>query len=315
METTQVYQKKLEVKSGSFVELQNICGEMNANLIEIESLLGVSIENKGNVFYLKGDPKSIEQAIDLLKKLLNFSKSGNYIQPEDLQNMFKIEQPLDKQVVMRFAKGKEVKARSLNQNKYLENIKKHDIVFGIGDAGSGKTFLAVAMGLFMLQQDLVKKLVLVRPVIEAGEQLGFLPGDLSQKIEPYLRPIYDAIEDLVGNEALEKMMQKKIIEIAPLAYMRGRTLSNSYVILDEAQNCTNIQMKMFLTRLGLNSTMVITGDLTQIDLPNSKTCGLKHAVKLLDNINGISFNYFNEKDIVRHKLISKIISAYQDESN
>ena len=315
METTQVYQKKLEVKSGSFVELQNICGEMNANLIEIESLLGVSIENKGNVFYLKGDPKSIDQAIDLLKKLLNFSKSGNYIQPEDLQNMFKIEQPLDQQVVMRFAKGKEVKARSLNQNKYLENIKKHDIVFGIGDAGSGKTFLAVAMGLFMLQQDLVKKLVLVRPVIEAGEQLGFLPGDLSQKIEPYLRPIYDAIEDLVGNEVLEKMMQKKIIEIAPLAYMRGRTLSNSYVILDEAQNCTNIQMKMFLTRLGLNSTMVITGDLTQIDLPNSKTCGLKHAVKLLDNINGISFNYFNEKDIVRHKLISKIISAYQDESN
>ncbi|HHB92997.1 MAG TPA: PhoH family protein, partial [Thioploca sp.] len=204
-----------------------------------------------------------------------------------------------------------VKPKGINQNKYIDNIVRNDINFGIGPAGTGKTYLAVACAVDALERELIRRLILVRPAVEAGEKLGFLPGDLAQKVDPYLRPLYDALYEMLGFERVAKLIERQVIEIAPLAYMRGRTLNDSFIILDEAQNTTIEQMKMFLTRIGFGSTAIVTGDITQIDLPKNNQSGLKHVIDILKNIEGISFTFFDAKDVVRHPIVARIINAYE----
>lgn len=297
--------------------LLNLCGPLNNNLKELELRFDVEINQRGNLFYFSGNKKNIFIASETLKEL--YVEAGKKDISIDLLHDF-LDQP---NVLKNNKRGPSnngtgnlkyknyvINISSNSQRNFVEAISKNDLVFSIGAAGSGKTFLAIGAALHFYEIGLVKKIVLVRPAVEAGESLGFLPGDLSQKIDPYLRPMYDALNTIMDTNLLNKMIDQNIIEVAPLAYMRGRTLNNSFIVLDEAQNTTKEQMKMFLTRLGKNSKAVITGDVTQIDLPNAFS-GLVHALPLINKISGISVCEFKNTDVMRHPLVKKIIKAYE----
>jgi phosphate starvation-inducible PhoH-like protein len=282
--------------------------------------MGVAINYRGNLFKLTGEDQSTQASIEILKHLYRETEAGATLDPE-LIHLFIRESGLDhsesispiyeKYQIIKASKV-QIKVRGNNQLEYVRNIKTHDINFGIGPAGTGKTYLAVACAVEALKNEEVKRILLVRPAVEAGEKLGFLPGDLAQKVDPYLRPLYDALYEMLGFDQVTRLIDKNIIEIAPLAFMRGRTLNSSFIILDESQNTTREQMKMFLTRIGFGSTAVITGDITQIDLPRGTTSGLKHIGEVLDGVKGIGFTHFTSKDVVRHPLVQRIVEAYDN---
>ena len=297
--------------------LANLAGPFDGHLRQIELRLGVEIANRGNVFRVSGGEDAVDSAERLLRTL--YAEAGDTVFDSHAIHLRLNAANLDhvddagyqpQEVAVRVRRGT-IRGRGANQARYLHAIASHDINFGIGPAGTGKTFLAVAMAVDALNESRVQRLVLVRPAVEAGEKLGFLPGDLSQKVDPYLRPLYDALYEMLGVEKVVKLLEKNVIEIAPLAYMRGRTLNDAFVILDEAQNTTIEQMKMFLTRLGFGSTAVVTGDMTQIDLPKHVKSGLKDAIEVLRDVDGVSFTFFEAKDVVRHPLVARIVNAYE----
>lgn len=305
-------------------------GEHDAHLKYLENMLDVTISSRGNTLSIKGQSKSMQIAEAVLTMMWKRLEKDQDISISDYDAALRFargertaslangphnahENFLDEKASLKGAsQGKFVTPRSANQSAYIEAIRHHDMVFGVGPAGTGKTFLAVAAAVEMYRANLVERLVFTRPAVEAGERLGFLPGDLLEKIDPYLRPIYDALRELMPGETVQKKMASGDIEIAPLAFMRGRTLKNAFVILDEAQNTTSMQMKMFLTRMGQGTRMVITGDPTQVDLPNGTTSGLKDAINILHGIPEVAFIHFDKSDVVRHRLVGKIISAYDD---
>ena len=300
-------QLTLEISNSD--QLSSVCGSFDRHLDLISKSLDVIINNKGEDFTIKGENKHI--AARVLQDLTALSTSRP-IEIYDVEMTIKAcsHDDLPEQSVNIKTKRKFIHISSKNQQKYVLDIKQKDCTFGIGPAGTGKTYLAVARAVEALEASDVRRIILVRPAVEAGEKLGFLPGDMNEKIDPYLRPIYDALYEMLGFDKVEKLLNKNIIEVAPLAFMRGRTLNEAFIILDEAQNTTIPQMKMFLTRLGFASKMVITGDITQIDLANPKHSGLIHAIKVLENENKISFCHFETKDVVRHHLVQRIVSAY-----
>ena len=297
--------------------LAELCGPFDQHLRQIEQRLGVTISNRGNEFKLVGGEEEIKAAKALLEKLYGELGGGGLMTSEALHlalqdsgiDALKKGKEAGFQVIK--TRKKSVKPRGFNQNQYVRAIREHDINFGIGPAGTGKTFLAVACAVEAFEQEKISRILLVRPAVEAGEKLGFLPGDLAQKIDPYLRPLYDALYELFGFERVEKLIERGFIEVAPLAYMRGRTLNDAFIILDESQNTTAEQMKMFLTRIGFGSTVVVTGDMTQIDLPSKTQSGLRHAIRVLGAVEGISFTHFGARDVVRHPLVQRIVEAYQ----
>jgi phosphate starvation-inducible protein PhoH and related proteins len=296
--------------------LANLCGPFDEHLREIEMRLGVEIANRGNVFRVTGDERAViatERFIktcfaETLEDTIDLPGLNIRLGAADYQR-FSAPEYSPQEVTIKVKRGV-VKGRGENQAKYLHAIATHDINFGIGPAGTGKTYLAVASAVEALNESRVQRILLVRPAVEAGEKLGFLPGDLSQKVDPYLRPLYDALYEMLGVDKVAKLLERNVIEIAPLAYMRGRTLNDAYVILDEAQNTSIEQMKMFLTRIGYGSTAVITGDMSQIDLPKHQKSGLRDAIEVLRDVDGISFTFFEAKDVVRHPLVAKIVRAY-----
>jgi len=307
----------LDLASDDNLRLANLCGQFNGHLQQIEKRLNVDIANRGSLFKIIGSTESIGAAELVLKKLFHEANTIE-ITPEHIHlflqdaNVEDLEEnePAD-DIIIKTKQG-ELKGRGANQKAYLKRIIENDINFGVGPAGTGKTYLAVACAVEALQSEQVRRIILVRPAVEAGEKLGFLPGDMAQKVDPYLRPLYDALYEMLGFERVEKLIERKVIEVAPLAFMRGRTLNDSFIILDEAQNTTQEQIKMFLTRIGFGSTAVITGDITQIDLPNEQMSGLKHVLKVLDKVNGVSFTFFDAKDVVRHPLVQRIVIAYEN---
>ncbi|MEM1244174.1 MAG: PhoH family protein [Pseudomonadota bacterium] len=299
----------------------SLCGQNHEHIKQIEKQLGVSISNRGHQFNIKGLPADIDQAGRMLQKLYQATAKGKWLTPAkvhlilqdgELEIMSKDKPGSKSSGEISFqTKAGVIRGHTANQRQYLNNIQRYDINFAVGPAGTGKTFLAVASAVYALEREIVKRVILVRPAVEAGERLGFLPGDLTQKIEPYLRPLYDALFEMLGFERVYRYMEQNIIELAPLAYMRGRTLNESFIILDEAQNTTTEQMKMFLTRIGFGSKAIITGDITQIDLPKDKKSGLVESVEVLRDIDAICFTHFNAKDVVRHNLVQRIIEAYE----
>jgi phosphate starvation-inducible PhoH-like protein len=317
-----------ELEPADNQRLVNLCGQFDEHLRQLEQRFNVEINNRGHQFRVVGTEQSVNQMVALLNQLykatdeehLNperinlFSQQSNVeiATQQELKQLTDIShnEPEGAEVILRTRRGM-IKGRGENQRKYLNRISRHDVNFGIGVAGSGKTYLAVACAVEALELEKVRRIILVRPAVEAGERLGFLPGDLAQKVDPYLRPIYDALYEMMGFERVAKLIERQIIEIAPLAYMRGRTLNDSFIILDEAQNTTTEQMKMFLTRIGFGSTAVITGDITQIDLPRHTKSGLRQIMDVLKDVEGVSFTYFAAKDVVRHPIVSRIISAYE----
>jgi phosphate starvation-inducible PhoH-like protein len=307
--------------------LADICGQYNEHLRHIEESLGVEINNRGNRFQVVGESTPARKATSVLRELYAETVNGpitparvhmviQQISAEEAQPKSDAtpsrprEKPQEEEILVGGRRGS-VKVRNPNQKRYLVNIRQYDVNFGIGPAGTGKTYLAVACAVEALDQERVRRIVLVRPAVEAGERLGFLPGDLAQKIDPYLRPLYDALYEMLGFEKVAKLMERNVIEVAPLAYMRGRTLNDSFVILDEAQNTTVEQMKMFLTRIGFGSAAIVTGDMTQVDLPRGKMSGLRHATEVLKGTKGIGFTFFNAGDVVRHPLVQRIVTAYE----
>lgn len=301
-------------------ELLQIVGAQDEYITIIEEGLGVSINVFGNSLRVTGQNDSVEITIHVLENTLALIQKGISVNSSDFISAINMAQngtldyfqDLYNQVLIKDAKGKAVRVKTFGQRQYVQAIQHHDVAFGIGPAGTGKTYLAVVMAVAALKKGAVDRIVLTRPAVEAGESLGFLPGDLKEKVDPYLRPIYDALHSILGAEHTERLMDRGVIEIAPLAYMRGRTLDNAFVILDEAQNTTNMQMKMFLTRLGFGSKMIVNGDISQIDLPKHATSGLVTAQKILQNIDQIEFVTFSAKDVVRHPVVAKIITAYED---
>lgn len=297
--------------------LANLCGQFDEHLRQLERRLGVEINNRGNIFNVIGDDNAIKAAGEVLKGLYRETEQETlspanvhlYLQDSGIETLLEAAAPDRPDVVIRIKRAN-IKGRGPNQQNYLHNILHHDINFGVGPAGTGKTYLAVACAVEALEKDQIRRLILTRPAVEAGERLGFLPGDLAQKIDPYLRPLYDALYEMMGFERVAKLIERNVIEVAPLAYMRGRTLNESFIILDEAQNTTKEQMKMFLTRIGFGSRAVITGDVTQVDLPKGTLSGLRHSVEVLKDVEGISFSFFKAKDVVRHTLVQRIVSAY-----
>jgi len=305
------------------LRLTNLCGQFDQHLRQIETHFDVEISNRAFQFNISGLPLQVQKTINLLQDLYALTKDEE-ISPEKI-HLFLQESNHelldgDKQgkpeketasAVIRTKRGM-IRGRGPNQSHYIRNIQTNDLTFGIGPAGTGKTYLAVACAVEALERDEVRRIILVRPAVEAGEKLGFLPGDLSQKVDPYLRPMYDALYEMLGFEKVDKLIEKNVIEVAPLAYMRGRTLNDSFIIMDEAQNTTVEQMKMFLTRLGFGSTAVVTGDITQIDLPKSQLSGLKHVINILQGVKEIRFSFFESKDVVRHSLVQRIVELYAE---
>jgi phosphate starvation-inducible PhoH-like protein len=313
----------LELEPADTLRLANLCGQFDEHLKQIESRLGVDIFCRGNLFTLQGPDRASRAARRLLQRLYRLSATevltpeviNLHLQESGIAELGDAEgQPdIDDEVGVKTKRGI-IRGRGPNQRNYLKNIMHHAINFGVGPAGTGKTYLAVACAVAALQDDQVQRIVLVRPAVEAGERLGFLPGDMAQKVDPYLRPLYDALYEMQGFERVAALIERNVIEVAPLAFMRGRTLNDAFVILDEAQNTTREQMKMFLTRIGFGSTAVVTGDITQIDLPSKSMSGLKHALRILDGVKGVSFSYFSARDVVRHPMVQHIVEAYDRES-
>ena len=302
--------------------LETLFGVHDQNIKYLESLLDVRIDARGQDVSIDGDPTDVETVERILQDFSDLFKEGKHFTDKELREAF-AQIAEDRAFSLRdyFTKArfnpagkKQVAPKSANQRKYIQAIQEKDVVFGIGVAGTGKTYLAVAMAVQALMQKQVNRIVLARPAVEAGEKLGFLPGDLQDKVDPYLRPLYDALFDLIDYERVTRLLEKRVVEVAPLAFMRGRTLSDAFIILDEAQNTTSEQMKMFLTRIGFGSKAVITGDVTQVDLPTGKRSGLIEAQRILADIEGIEFVYFTDKDVVRHKLVQMIIRAYEEQT-
>ncbi|MFC3120156.1 PhoH family protein [Agaribacter flavus] len=303
--------------------LASLCGPFDDNIKQIERRLGVEITYRANEFSVLGDPLQANGASELLKLLYIETQpvkgSVPELDPNQVHLAIQEAKCLERAEAGDYAKEVQIKTkrgvikpRNPNQSRYVANVLNHDITFGVGPAGTGKTYLAVACAVDALEKQEIRRILLTRPAVEAGEKLGFLPGDLSQKVDPYLRPLYDALFEMLGFEKVEKLIERNVIEVAPLAYMRGRTLNDAFIILDESQNTTIEQMKMFLTRIGFNSKAVITGDITQIDLPRGARSGLRHAIDVLSSVNDISFNFFTASDVVRHPVVARIVQAYED---
>jgi phosphate starvation-inducible PhoH-like protein len=304
--------------------LANLCGSLDDNLKKIEQRLGVEISYRNNNFKVVGHQSNCLAVEKILKDLYIETaelkgKFGNItpemlhlaiIDAKVLEQTSSLDGEYDKVVTIKTKRGV-IKPRNENQKHYIRNVLTNDISFGVGVAGTGKTYLAVACAVDALERQEIRRILLTRPAVEAGEKLGFLPGDLSQKVDPYLRPLYDALFEMLGFEKVERLIERNVIEVAPLAYMRGRTLNDAFIILDESQNTTVEQMKMFLTRIGFNSRAVITGDITQVDLPRGQRSGLRHAIEVLNDIPGVSFNFFQSKDVVRHPVVARIVEAYE----
>lgn len=315
--------KTINVQLENPNEAISLLGNSDANIKMIEQELNVSIITRGELVYVSGDLEQAETAGKVLAELLMVIRKGININQRDVMYALQMAKKgtldyfsdLYDEEITRNAKGKVIRVKTIGQSDYIRAIRTNDLVFGIGPAGTGKTYLAVVMAVSALKNGHVKRIILTRPAVEAGESLGFLPGDLKEKVDPYLRPLYDALHDILGNEHTERMIERGTIEIAPLAYMRGRTLDDAFVILDEAQNTTHAQMKMFLTRLGFGSKMVITGDKTQVDLPKGAKSGLIVGEEILRDVKGISFVHLEESDVVRHPLVAKIIQAYGQKEN
>ena len=295
------------------VQRSSLFGEYQKNIKDIETWFNVKCQQQNSLVVLQGEPQNIETASACLNRFIEHATEGSL----DDQKVAEIlmmskngQSPADLHHVVKLKKT-QIVPKSQHQNEYLDSIRKYDVNFGVGPAGTGKTYLAVAKAVEALEQEQVSRLVLTRPAVEAGEKLGFLPGDLAQKVDPYLRPVYDALYEMMGFDKVEKLIARHVIEVAPLAYMRGRTLNHAFVILDEAQNTTPQQMKMFLTRVGFGSRAVITGDITQTDLPGHQTSGLKQALKILEGVDGVGFSYFSAQDVVRHPLVQNIVRAYE----
>lgn len=297
----------------------NLFGSFDENIRLIEKAFDVAVINRGSEVKIGGEPEDVDKAIRVIQNLIGMANSGTAIGEQEVRYVIsQIEDGNDRELetlgqdcVCITSRGVPIRAKTLGQKKYIEAIEKNPIVFGIGPAGTGKTYLAVAAAVKAFKNKEVNKIILTRPAVEAGESLGFLPGDMQDKVDPYLRPLYDALGDMFGGESFHKNIERGLIEVAPLAYMRGRTLDDAFIILDEAQNTTNEQMKMFLTRMGFSSKIVVTGDITQIDLPRDKKSGLKDAESVLGNVEGIEFMYLSEKDVVRHPLVQQIVMAYE----
>ena len=307
--------------------LANLCGQFDEHLRQIERRLDVEIASRGNHFRVTGQPGATQLGSDVLHKLFRMTDNErldpervHILLQESVMNEGEAESGLspeageDEQLAIQ-TRLKRIRPRGANQTAYMRNMREFDLAFGIGPAGTGKTYLAIAAAVDALEHEHVRRIVLVRPAVEAGERLGFLPGDMSQKVDPYLRPMYDALYDMLGADRVTRLIERNVIEIAPLAFMRGRSLNESFVILDEAQNTSVEQMKMFLTRIGFGSRAVVTGDVTQIDLPTGQLSGLNNAVRILEDVDGISFTFFSRKDVVRHPLVQRIVAAYEADDN
>ena len=319
MQETQTALRNISLKPSNAERIALFVGELNGNLKLIEKSFSVKIFHKGDEVKITGNEKDIKHASDAILDLYNLTKKNIEISKEAVHltiqshlnlSLSKKPEVIDTDIQIRTPK-KIVRPRGGNQQSYIKNINKYEINFGIGDAGTGKTYIAVAAAVEALLSDKVQRIVLIRPAVEAGEKLGFLPGDLSQKVDPYLRPLYDGLYEMLGIEKTTKLIEKEVIEVAPLAYLRGRTLNNSFIIMDESQNTTVEQMKMVLTRIGFGSQAVINGDLTQIDLPKHITSGLDHVINVLKETEGIGITRFSSNDVVRHPLVRKIIDAYK----
>jgi phosphate starvation-inducible PhoH-like protein len=315
-----VSSRDFELEPQDNERLANLCGPLDENLRLIESRLGVEIRRRGSAFRILGARAGAAEA--LLRELFRLSRTEE-VSPESVHLALRDHEHADAgspagegepaqgdDPVIRVLRGS-IRARGPNQREYLRRIQRHDLTFGVGPAGTGKTYLAVACAVEALQSDRVRRIVLVRPAVEAGERLGFLPGDLTQKVDPYLRPMYDALYEMMGFDRVAKLIERNVIEVAPLAFMRGRSLNDSFIILDEAQNTTIEQMKMFLTRIGFGSRAVVTGDVTQTDLPAGRPSGLRHVLEVLRDVNGVSFQFFEARDVVRHPLVQRIVQAYE----
>lgn len=311
-------------KEQSFTEFserfqQELFGNFDRNIKRIEEFYQIDIVLRSGEIVLIGEEEKLTSAVKLIEELHRLVQNGESLDTQKINYAIgSIEDNLDEKLsdvcterILLSAKGNIIKPKTVGQKKYVDNIDKHDITLCVGPAGTGKTYLAVAMAVRAFKREEVSRIILTRPAVEAGESLGFLPGDLKDKVDPYLRPLYDALFDIMGSEKFLKLLERGVIEVAPLAYMRGRTLDNSFIILDEAQNTTREQMKMFLTRLGFGSKAVVTGDITQVDLPGGKVSGLMHSLKILEGVRGIALNYLDEKDVVRHELVQRIIKAYE----
>ena len=319
MQETQTALKNISLKPSNANRIALFVGELNGNLKLIEKSFSVKIFHKGDEVKITGKEKDIKHASDAILDLYNLTKKNIELSKEAVHltiqshlnlSLTKKEEIIDPEIQIKTPK-KIIRPRGSNQQAYINKINKYEINFGIGDAGTGKTYLAVAKAVEALLSDKVQRIVLIRPAVEAGEKLGFLPGDLSQKVDPYLRPLYDGLYEMLGMEKTSKLIEKEVIEVAPLAYLRGRTLNNAFIIMDESQNTTVEQMKMVLTRIGFGSKAVINGDLTQVDLPKHITSGLNHVIQVLNNTDGIGITEFSSKDVIRHPIVRKIIDAYK----